>query len=500
MNYLYAFLPILLVLLLMLVFRRGSHEAGLAGWLGGILIAALVFGLNWKVLWVSQVKGLYLSLNVLAVLWPALLLYRLVDQAGGVHAIALALQEMIPESGWLLVMQAWMLSAFVENLAGFGLPIAIVAPMLILMGVKPVRAVAAAAIGHSWAVSLGGMALAFRTMTDITGIEATAVFPTSALFLGVSVLLTGLAVALLLGQIRYWRRIILLSLIVAGVQFLIGWLGMIPLSSFTAAIIGILAGFLFTRSEPGKPKKAVFTPQLKAGLLAYGFLFLSIVIVTLIRPLNQWLAGVRLFSVFPQVATSTGVVTPAGSGFVFKPFIHPGIWIVISAIFSALVLPKVIGAKSAGVGKALKSAFVSGLPASLGTIFMIGLSSLMEHAGMTHLIAEGLSRYVGSVYPLVAPLVGAIGAFATGSNTNSNILFGPMQKGVADLLQVSPVNLLAAQTTGGALGSMIAPAKLAVGGSTNSMKGKEGEVLRLTLPISLASTLLIGLLAWLLPG
>ena len=100
--------------------------------------------------------------------------------------------------------------------------------------------------------------------------------------------------------------------------------------------------------------------------------------------------------------------------------------------------------------------------------------------------------------PLVAPLVGTLGAFATGSNTNSNILFGQMQKGVAALLGISPLVLLAAQTTGGALGSMISPAKLAVGGSTNAMKGKEGAALRLTLPIGLASTLFIGLLAWIL--
>jgi lactate permease len=73
-----------------------------------------------------------------------------------------------------------------------------------------------------------------------------------------------------------------------------------------------------------------------------------------------------------------------------------------------------------------------------------------------------------------------------------------MQKGVAELLKISPLVLLAAQTTGGALGSMLAPAKLAVGGSTNAMKGREGEVLRLTLPIGVICVLLIGLIAWLL--
>lgn len=500
MNYLFAFIPILLVLLLMLLLKRGSHEAGAAGWLGGIAIAALFFGLNWDVFWVSQVKGLILSMNVLTILWPALLLYYLVNQAGGIQAISMALQEMIPEHGWLIIIQAWMLSALIENLAGFGLPIAIVAPMLILMGVKPVRAVAASAVGHCWAVSLGSMALAFRTMTDLVNVDTVKVFPTAAVLLGVSVLLTGLSVAWVLGQIRYWRRVIVLSLIVASVQYFVGIIGMIPLSSFTASIVGILSGFLMTKRVPGQSGKVTFTPQLKGGLLAYGFLFGSIVLISLIRPLNQWLSGVHLKSFFPQVSTSLGLVTPAGPGYNFKPLTHPGFWLLLSSALAVLILPRLTGACSAGLGRALKSAFFAGLPASLGSVFMIGLSSLMEHTGMTRLIAEGLSQYVGSLYPLIAPLVGMLGAFATGSNTNSNILFGPMQKGIASLLNISPVNLLAEQTTGGALGSMIAPAKLAVGGSTNAMKGREGEVMRFTLPIGIISAVIIGGLALLFVG
>lgn len=498
MSYLFAALPILLVLALMLFFRRGSHEAGFGGWLAGLLVAFFIFGLNWSVLWVSQVKALLLSVNVLTVLWPALLMYHIVDKAGGVRAIAYALQEMIPEPGWLLVVLAWMLSALVENLAGFGLPIAIIAPMLILLGVIPVRAVAAAAIGHSWAVSLGGMALAFRTMMDITGMNENEVFPLAALLLGVTVLLTGLASAFVLKQLHYWKRILLLASVVALTQYLIGLTGVIPLSSFTAAIAGIGGGLLLTRRPPGQKIRASASPQLRAGLLSYGVLFGSILVVSIIKPLNQLLAGVRLNSWFPQVATNDGLITAAGPGFIYKPFTHPGVWILFSAVVAAVVLPRVTRSGTAHLKASLLGTWHSALPASLGTIFMIGLSSLMEHTGMTQLIAQGLSLAFGSVYPLVAPLVGTLGAFATGSNTNSNILFGPMQKGVAALLAISPVILLAAQTTGGALGSMIAPAKLAVGGSTNTMKGREGEILRLTLPIGLGCTLIIGVLALIL--
>ena len=498
MSPIVAALPILLVLVFMLFLRRGSHEAGFGGWLVGIAVAFLFFGLNWNVLWVSQLKALLLSLNVLTVLWPALLMYHIVEMSGGVRAIAYALQEMIPEPGWLLLVLAWMLSALVENLAGFGVPIAVIAPMLILLGVIPVRAVAAAAIGHSWTVSLGGMALAFRTMTDITAMNESEVFPFAAVLLGVTVLLTGLGSAYVLKQLHYWKRILILSLVVALTQYFIGITGVIPLSSFSAAIVGIGGGLLLTRRPPGQKIRASTSPQLRGGLFSYGTLFGSIFIISIIKPLNRWLAGARVSSWFPQVVTNQGFTTAAGPGFVFKPFTHPGVWILFSALVAALVLPRLTRSGTAHMKASLTATWRSALPASLGTLFMIGLSSLMEHSGMTQLIAQGLSQALSSYYPLVAPLVGTLGAFATGSNTNSNILFGQMQKGVAALLGISPLVLLAAQTTGGALGSMISPAKLAVGGSTNAMKGKEGAVLRFTLPIGLASTLFIGLLAWIL--
>jgi len=95
-----------------------------AGWVCGLVVAFLAFGLNGQVLWVSQVKGLLLTLNVVFTLWPGIFIYHLVDQLGGIRAISAALEGMVHERGWLLVLQAWMLSAIIESLAGFGLPIA----------------------------------------------------------------------------------------------------------------------------------------------------------------------------------------------------------------------------------------------------------------------------------------------------------------------------------------------------------------------------------------
>jgi lactate permease len=91
-------------------------------------------------------------------------------------------------------------------------------------------------------------------------------------------------------------------------------------------------------------------------------------------------------------------------------------------------------------------------------------------------------------------LVGVLGAFATGSNNNSNIMFAPLQRDVAVLLQVSPALLVAAQTAGGSLGSLLAPAKLVIGCATAGIAGEEGKVLRRTLPYGIIIALVLGAL------
>ena len=85
----------------------------------------------------------------------------------------------------------------------------------------------------------------------------------------------------------------------------------------------------------------------------------------------------------------------------------------------------------------------------------------------------------------------------TGSNTNSNVVFGALQQQAAELLKINVLVILGAQTTGGSLGSMLAPAKLIVGSSTAGLAGREGSVLKKTLLPGLLITGVVGVLAWL---
>lgn len=463
-----------------------------------MIVASLAFGLDWKVFWVSQVKGLLLSLNVLIVLWAALYLYHLVNQIGGVKAIAQRLEDLITDQGLLLIALAWIFSAMVEGVGGFGLPIAIVAPMLVALGVSPVFAVVAPAIGHSWAVTFGNMGMVIQALITLTKIDAGALAPDISLLLGIACLACGIGVMFMLKQYRRWPTIILLAICMTAVQFSMAVIGLPGLSSFSAALVGITICILLSRhrmeNQPPKPKNAALT----AGLIFYGMAITVIVLVSILPPVNDLLSRIVLAYTFPQVATKLGVSTPAGPGQIFHPLLHPGVLIFLTTLISYNIL-RHKKYSPPGVWRQAATATVrSAGMASIGIISMIGLSTLMDHCGMTIILAQGLSLTMGAAFPLFSPFVGMLGAIATGSNLNSNVLFAPLQQEVALLQRINPVVLISGQTAGGSIGSMVSPAKLVVGSSTTSMKGHEGEVLRYTLPAGFLIGLLVGIATWML--
>ena len=109
---------------------------------------------------------------------------------------------------------------------------------------------------------------------------------------------------------------------------------------------------------------------------------------------------------------------------------------------------------------------------------MVGLSTLMDHRHDQRL-ADALADLLDTAFPVVSALVGMLGVRHRRSN-NSNVLFALLQEEVALLIRIAPGLLVASQTTGGALGSMIAPAKIIVGCSTAGLGARRGRAARHT--------------------
>lgn len=123
---------------------------------------------------------------------------------------------------------------------------------------------------------------------------------------------------------------------------------------------------------------------------------------------------------------------------------------------------------------------------------LVAMSAVMSHSGMIACIASSLVQATGSLYPFFAPVVGALGTFATGSDTSSNILFGKLQAQVADQLGVDKSWLVAANTAGATGGKIISPQSIAIATVSCGQQGQEGNMLLSALPYSLVYVLCMG--------
>jgi lactate permease len=102
---------------------------------------------------------------------------------------------------------------------------------------------------------------------------------------------------------------------------------------------------------------------------------------------------------------------------------------------------------------------------------------------------------MGQAYPLLAPSVGALGAFLAGSNTVSNLMLSQFQYETATLLGLSGALLVAVQSVGAAAGNMIAIHNVVAASATVGLLGREGITLRITILPTIYYVLLAGLLA-----
>ena len=69
-------------------------------------------------------------------------------------------------------------------------------------------------------------------------------------------------------------------------------------------------------------------------------------------------------------------------------------------------------------------------------------------------MARGLAALVGKGYIVVAPLIGVLGAFISGSATVSTTLFSSLQYETATILALPELLIIAMQVSGGAMGNM----------------------------------------------
>ncbi|HEY76077.1 MAG TPA: L-lactate permease [Thermoflexia bacterium] len=486
-DWLLALTPILVILVLMLGFRWKGVQAGPVGWLAATLIAAFRFGAGWEVLLWAQVKALFLALWVLYIVWAALLFYRVTDEAGAITTIGAALARLTTDRALQALLVGWVFAAFLQGVSGFGVPVAVVGPLLVGLGFPAVAAVVIASVGHSWAVTFGSLSSSFYALMAATGRSGEELAAPCAVLLWVACFLCGAGALWAAGGWRTvreeWGPLLVLGTAMGGTQYLVVTHGLWPIGAMSGGLAGLGVGVLWARWRvrgTASPRPANDLPiDLRWAVAPYGLLVAIILLARLVGPVETFLGQVVIRVEVPELVTARGWVTPAGATRSINLFGHAGALLTYASLLT-YGLFRWKGAYRPGVVRRIARDVVRrGVPSGVGIATMVGMAVTMDHAGMIHLLAEGIARAVGPAFPLASPFIGALGAFMTGSNTNSNVVFGALQERVAALVGMSPLLALAAQTAGGAIGGMFAPAKVIVGCAP--VEADEGATMRKTM-------------------
>jgi lactate permease len=230
--------------------------------------------------------------------------------------------------------------------------------------------------------------------------------------------------------------------------------------------------------------RLAWTPYLLAGVL------LAVTRIEALR-LKGWLQGAALG--WPDIL-GTGISAT------IQPLYLPGTVFVV-VVLATVVLHRMDGASArAALGEAL-GALRGAAIALAAAVPMVAIfrSSGVNDTGLASMPLElaGLaSAGIGEGWPLVAPVIGALGSFVSGSATVSNLMFSLFQYATAEQVGLSATVVLAAQMLGANAGNMICVHNVVAACSVVGALGREGDVIRLTLGPMLLFAALAGVLAF----
>jgi lactate permease len=443
-----------------------------AVWAGvAALAAALAGAVGWPGLSssglpVAFAEGLGTSGNVLYVLFGGLLLYNLLSAGGAIAAVSRFLGELEPEKEALAVGVVVGVAPFFESVTGFGVAVVISAPILLAAGFSPLRAAVlsswgqcavpwgALGVGTVIGADLAGMG--FRELSDWSALLSLPLFPVYAV--AAVVLASGWD-----GLRRRGAEAVLLGLL-AGVGTLVASVYLIPELSGVAGGLAATGAFLGLRwrrlRELAVPIRA---------LLPYAFLLALLALTNGVGSLRKMLG-------------SLGSV-----------FVGPGLPLLISCAFAALLFG--LGRRSAGA--ALGDTLRQWLPTAGAVLTFVLAGQVVSSSGAAALLASGAVAF-GGLYPAVAPVVGALGGWLTGSNAASNALFMPLQLEAARDVGAPETLTAAEQNVSGSHASLLAPQRIVLAAIATGLLGREGDLTRAALPPVLASVAVLGVLGMIL--
>ncbi len=528
----FAFIPILLALIFMAGLRWPSTRAMPLALLAGMVLAYFIWDQTPLRLAALFIEGTITALGVLIIVFGALLIFYTLQYSGGMETIQAGMQKISPDRRLQAIIIGFMFAAFIEGAAGFGTPAALAAPLLLGLGFPPLCAAVLCLVFNSVPVTFGAVGTpvlqGFKSI-EAVGMQALGTADPALVYktIGEYVTLMHLPMAFILpifmlgfmtrffGKnkswaegFRAWKYCLLASVCFCVPYLLLAWTVGPELPSLLGGIIGLGILVYLTRKGVCVPTDGVwrFAPneewdsdwsgEIKADSATVFTEHMSQVrawMPYVLCGLLLVITRVPAFGLKPIVTTwgtvgMTDILGFQGVGAKLALLNLPGTipFILVSVLTIALH-----SMKGDSVSKAWGTAFAKMKAPTIALISAVALVSVFKGSGvneaglpsMPMAMAEFMANLVGNAWPFLASYVGGLGAFITGSNTVSDMLFANFQWNVADALNYSPVGhyiILAAQGAGGAMGNMICIHNIVAACAVLGMIGHEGSILRRT--------------------
>lgn len=487
-----AAIPILLFLLCLTIFKMRGIYAALLNLFVTLLIVLFLFKLPLGEAIGSVVQG------TIQGIWPigyiivmAVWLYKISVKSGKFDVLRGSIAGISQDQRLQLLLIGFCFNAFLEGAAGFGVPIAICAVLLVSLGFKPLQAamLCLVANGASGAFGAIGIPVGIIGTFGLENVTSMNVSMMTALTLPIINFTIPFLLIWLMDGFKGIREV-LPAILVTSITYTVA-----------QAIITIFVG----------PELADIIPSLLTmGLLA---LFLNKWQPKHIFLLNgkeyefenhsmgdvvkAWSPFylLTIFVLFWSFPAFKGLFSQGGilESAVLK-FIVPGSSInigidligatgtaILLAALTTIVTTKAINF-SEGLSLLKKTVSEFSIPIIM-ICAIIGIAKLMTYGGLTISLGEAVAT-TGNIFPLLSPLLGWIGVFMTGSVVNNNTLFAPIQATAGNIIGTNSSLLVSANTAGGVMAKLVSPQSIAIAAAAVGETGKESDLTKMTLKYS----------------
>ena len=522
MDALLAFSPILLTIVLMVGLNWGAKKALPLSLLLAVIVAYTVWEIDLFHIMGYSVFGFLKAMDILIIIFGAILILNTMKLSGAMTTINNGFSGITTDRRIQAIIIGFMFGAFIEGAAGFGTPAALAGPLLVGLGFPPLAAAMVALIFNSVPVpygavgtpiSGGAMVTLEQNLSDIganpevfkMALTEWVAIPNA--IVGIFVPLLGIMIMTkFFGKEKSIKPALAAApfAIFAGLAFAVPYVVIAStlgpdLPSLLGAFIGLgiiifaaKRGFLMPKESWDFPPKSEWdkswlsndstgdTGEAKMGLAKawMPYVLIAIILVVTRIPslgLKGWLAA--------QTITLSNIFGIDGLTYVLKwaylPGTIPFILVAVITNFMHKMSPKQVLTSWKTTFKQISGAAIA-LFAGVAMVQLM-LKSGTNGAGMDSMLttmATSIADLSGNAYPIIAPIVGVLGSFMSGSATVSNLLFASLQFETATILGIPQVLIVAVQTIGAALGNMICVNNVVAVCATVGCIGAEGTIIR----------------------